>query len=157
MVSIIVAYDKNRGIGKDNALCWRQSNDLSRFKKLTTGHTVVMGRKTFESIGRALPNRRNIVITRQNLEIPQVEVLNNVNNIKEIEGEVFIIGGGEIYKNCLILADRIFATEIDCEIDADTYFTEINEEDWKIDFKEFHNKDEKNEYNYTFINYARTR
>ncbi len=157
MVSIIVAYDKNRGIGKDNALCWRQSNDLSRFKKLTTGHTVVMGRKTFESIGRALPNRRNIVITRQNLEIPQVEVLNNINNIKEIEGEVFIIGGGEIYKNCLILADRIFATEIDCEIDADTYFTEINEEDWKIDFKEFHNKDEKNEYNYTFINYARTR
>ncbi len=157
MVSIIVAYDKNRGIGKDNALCWRQSNDLSRFKKLTTGHIVVMGRKTFESIGRALPNRRNIVITRQNLEIPQVEVLNNINNIKEIEGEVFIIGGGEIYKNCLILADRIFATEIDCEIDADTYFTEINEEDWKIDFKEFHNKDEKNEYNYTFINYARTR
>jgi len=115
MVSIIVAYDKNRGIGKDNALCWRQSNDLSRFKKLTTGHTVVMGRKTFESIGRALPNRRNIVITRQNLEIPQVEVLNNINNIKEIEGEVFIIGGGEIYKNCLILADRIFATEIDCD------------------------------------------
>jgi len=157
MVSIIVAYDKNRGIGKDNALCWRQSNDLSRFKKLTTGHTVVMGRKTFESIGRALPNRRNIVITRQNLEIPQVEVLNNINNIKEIEGEVFIIGGGEIYKNCLILADRIFATEIDCEIDADTYFTEINDEDWTIDSKEFHNKDEKNEYNYTFINYARTR
>jgi len=157
MVSIIVAYDKNRGIGKDNALCWRQSNDLSRFKKLTTGHTVVMGRKTFESIGRPLPNRRNIVITRQNLEIPQVEIINDINNIKEIQGEVFIIGGGEIYKNCLILADRIFATEIDCEIDADTYFTEINEEDWKIDFKEFHNKDEKNEYNYTFINYARTR
>ena len=157
MINIIVAYDKKRGIGKDNALCWKQSKDLSRFKQLTTGHTVVMGRKTFESIGRPLPNRRNIVITRQNLEIPQVEVLNNINNIKEIEGEVFIIGGGEIYKNCLILADRIFATEIDCEIDADTYFTEINEEDWKIDFKEFHNKDEKNEYNYTFINYARTR
>jgi dihydrofolate reductase len=157
MINIIVAYDKKRGIGKDNSLCWRQSKDLSRFKQLTTGHTVVMGRKTFESIGRPLPNRRNIVITRQNLEIPQVEIINDINNIKQIKGEVFIIGGGEIYKNCLILADRIFATEIDCEIDADTYFTEINDEDWTIDFKEFHNKDEKNEYNYTFINYARTR
>ena len=116
MINIIVAYDKNLAIGKDNTLVWRQSADLKRFKELTSGHTVVMGRKTFESIGRPLPNRRNIVITRQDIKIDGVEIINSIDDIKNIKEDIFIIGGGEIYKSCLILADRIFATEIDCEM-----------------------------------------
>lgn len=155
MISIIVAYDKNKAIGKDNRLCWRQSADLKRFKELTTGKTVVMGRKTFESIGRPLPNRRNIVLTRQDINIDGVEVINSIEDIKNIEGDIFIIGGGEIYKSCLILADRIFATEIDCEIEADTWFPIFSENDWMIESVDKHNADEKNEFNYSFINYVK--
>jgi len=152
MISIIVAYDKNKAIGKDNKLCWKQSADLKRFKELTTSKTVVMGRKTFESIGRPLPNRRNIVLTRQDINIDGVEVINSIEDIKNIEGDIFIIGGGEIYKSCLILADRIFATEIDCEIEADTWFPDF---DWISESIEKYDADEKNEFNYTFINYVK--
>ena len=155
MISIIVAYDKNKAIGKDNKLCWKQSADLKRFKELTTGKTVVMGRKTFESIGKPLPNRRNIVLTRQDINIDGVEIIKSIEDIKGIEGDIIIIGGGEIYKNCLILADKIFATEIDCEIEADTWFPNFSENDWVIESIERHNADEKNEFNYSFINYVK--
>ncbi len=155
MISIIVAYDKNKAIGKDNKLCWKQSADLKRFKELTTGKTVVMGRKTFESIGKPLPNRRNIVLTRQDINIDGVEIIKSIEDIKGIEGDIIIIGGGEIYKNCLILADKIFATEIDCEIEADTWFPNFSENDWVIESIERHKADEKNEFNYSFINYVK--
>jgi len=155
MISILVAYDKNKAIGKDNKLCWKQSADLKRFKELTTGKTVVMGRKTFESIGKPLPNRRNIVLTRQDINIDVVEIIKSIEDIKGIEGDIIIIGGGEIYKNCLILADKIFATEIDCEIEADTWFPNFSENDWVIESIERHNADEKNEFNYSFINYVK--
>ncbi len=155
MISIIVAYDKNKAIGKDNKLCWKQSADLKRFKELTTGKTVVMGRKTFESIGKPLPNRRNIVLTRQDINIDGVEIIKSIEDIKGIEGDIIIIGGGEIYKNCLILADKIFATEIDCEIEADTWFPNFSENDWMIESIERHKVDEKNEFNYSFINYVK--
>jgi dihydrofolate reductase len=154
MINIIVAYDKNLAIGKDNTLVWRQSADLKRFKELTTGHTVVMGRKTYESIGRPLPNRRNIVITRQDIKIDGVEIINSIEDIKNIKEDIFIIGGGEIYKNCLILADRVFATEIDCEIEADTWFPKIDH-NWVEESREQGVSDSKNEYNYIFINYVR--
>jgi len=155
MISIIVAYDKNKAIGKDNKLCWKQSADLKRFKELTTGKTVVMGRKTFESIGRPLPNRRNIVLTRQDITIEGVELIKSIDEIKKLEEDIIIIGGGEIYKSCLILADKIFATEIDCEIEADTWFQKFSENDWMIENIEKHNADEKNEFNYSFINYVK--
>ncbi len=154
MISIIVAYDKNMAIGKDNQLCWRQSDDLKRFKELTTGKTVVMGRKTFESIGKPLPNRRNIVITRQDIKIEGVEVINSIEEIKNIDGDIFIIGGGEIYKISLILADVILATEINCEIDADTWFPEI-ELTWKKQSSENYSADEKNEFDYNFVTYIK--
>jgi len=154
MINIIVAYDKNLAIGKDNTLVWRQSADLKRFKELTTGHTVVMGRKTYESIGRPLPNRRNIVITRQDIKIDGVEIINSIEDIKNIKEDIFIIGGGEIYKSCLILADRVFATEIDCEIEADTWFPKIDH-NWVEESREYGVLDSKNEYNYIFINYVR--
>jgi len=152
MINVIVAYDKNLAIGKDNTLVWRQSADLKRFKELTTGNTVVMGRKTFESIGKPLPNRRNIVITRQDIEIEGVEIIKSIEEIKNIEEDIFIIGGGEIYKSCLILADRIFATEIDCEIEADTWFVDVDMSEWVVESKSEHKSDEKNQYDYNFIN-----
>lgn len=154
MISIIVAYDKNRAIGKDNKLCWRQSNDLKRFKELTTDKTVVMGRKTFESIGKPLPNRKNIVLTRQRVEIDGVEVVTSISDIKEIKDDIFIIGGGEIYKLFLDVADRIYATEIDCEIEADTWFPEIRN-NWKIIKSEKNNLDDKNQFNYNFVIYEK--
>jgi dihydrofolate reductase len=154
MISIIVAYDKNRAIGKDNKLCWRQSNDLKRFKELTTDKTVVMGRKTFESIGKPLPNRKNIVLTRQRVEIDGVEVVTSISDIKEIKDDIFIIGGGEIYKLFLDVADRIYATEIDCEIEADTWFPEIGT-NWKILKSEKNNLDDKNQFNYDFVIYEK--
>jgi len=154
MINIIVAFDKNLGIGKDNTLVWKQSADLKRFKQLTTGHTCVMGRKTFESIGKPLPNRRNIVISRQELIIPGVEVMHNIEDIKGLSGEIFIIGGGEIYKKCIIFADRIFATEINCESNCDTWFPKIDQS-WKIQSSEKFISDEKNQYDYNFINYER--
>ena len=152
MINIIVAYDKNLAIGKDNTLVWRQSADLKRFKELTSGHTVVMGRKTFESIGKPLPNRRNIVITRQDIQIEGVEIINSIDDIKNIEEDIFIIGGGEIYKNFLTLADRIFVTEIDCEIESDTWFVDVDMSEWVIESKSEHKSDEKNQFNYSFIN-----
>jgi dihydrofolate reductase len=152
MINVIVAYDKNLAIGKDNTLVWRQSADLKRFKELTTGNTVVMGRKTFESIGKPLPNRRNIVITRQDIQIEGVEIIKSIEEIKNIEEDIFIIGGGEIYKSCLIFADRIFATEIDCEIEADTWFVDVDMSEWVIESKSDHKSDEKNQHDYSFIN-----
>lgn len=152
MINVIVAYDKNLAIGKDNTLVWRQSADLKRFKELTTGNTVVMGRKTFESIGKPLPNRRNIVITRQDIQIEGVEIIKSIEEIKNIEEDIFIIGGGEIYKSCLIFADRIFATEIDCEIEADTWFVDVDMSEWVVESKSEHKSDEKNQYDYSFIN-----
>jgi dihydrofolate reductase len=152
MINIIVAYDKNLAIGKDNTLVWRQSADLKRFKELTTGHTVVMGRKTYESIGKPLPNRRNIVITRQDIKIDGVEIINSIEDIKNIKEDIFIIGGGEIYKNCLIFADRIYATLLDAEIEADTWFVDVDMSDWVIESKSEHKSDEKNQFNYSFIN-----
>ena len=155
MINIIVAYDKNRGIGKDNTLVWRQSADLKRFKELTTGNTVVMGRKTFDSIGRPLPNRSNIVISRQDIEIEGVEIIKSIEEIKNIKEDIFIIGGGEIYKNSLIFADKIYATILDAEIEADTWFVDVDMNDWIIESKEEYKFDEKNQYNYSFINLIR--
>jgi dihydrofolate reductase len=152
MINIIVAYDKNLAIGKDNTLVWRQSADLKRFKELTTGNTVVMGRKTFESIGKPLPNRRNIVLTRQDIQIEGVEIINSIEEIKNIKEDIFIIGGGEIYKSCLIFTDRIYATLLDAEIEADTWFVDIDMNEWIVESKSEHKSDEKNQYDYSFIN-----
>jgi len=154
MINIIVAHSLNNVIGKDNKLIWKQSDDLKRFKELTTGKTVVMGRKTYDSIGKPLPNRRNIVITRQNIEISGCEVVHSLEEAIKLDSEIFILGGGEIYQKSIILADRIFLTKIHAEIEGDTYFPEISTE-WVIETEEFYNKDEKNQYDYSFINLIR--
>jgi len=155
LINIIVAASLNNVIGKDNKLLWRQSADLKRFKELTTGKTVVMGRKTYDSIGKPLPNRRNIVITRQSIEIPGCEMVNSLEEALKLDNEIFIIGGGEIYQKSIILADKIFLTRIHVEVDGDTYFPQLSYYDWKMEKCESFQKDEKNQFDYQFINYVR--
>ena len=155
MVNIIVAYDKNLAIGKDNTLVWRQSADLKRFKELTTGHTVVMGRKTYDSIGKPLPNRRNIVITRQDIKIDGVEIINSIDDIKNIKEDIFIIGGGEIYNQAIEKVDRMYITEVDAEFpNADTYFPAISNS-WKPVYSEAVSTDEKHAFDFRFVVFER--
>ena len=146
----------NRVIGNNNELIWKLSSDLKRFKQLTTGHPVVMGRKTYESIGKPLPNRRNIIITR-NSEY-EVEGCETVSSLEEAllltNNDCFIIGGGEIYKQSLEVADKIYLTLVHKDFEGDTTFPELGKEWATIDTKDFE-ADEKNEYNYSFIEYDR--
>lgn len=156
MIKLIVAISKNRVIGDSNKLIWNLPADLKRFKEVTTGHPIVMGRKTFQSIGRPLPNRRNIIITRD--ETYEAEGCEVVNSIEEAllltNNDCFIIGGGEIYKQTLPISNQIYMTVIDSEFEGDTYFPEIDRS-WYISKKEDFLSDDKNAYNYTFIFYER--
>lgn len=157
IVSIIVAASENNVIGKDNQLIWKLSSDLQYFKKTTTGHTILMGRKTFDSIGRALPNRTNIVISRNEnytaegcikaQSIDQALILVPAN-----ESEVFITGGGEIYKQALNkgLVEKIYFTKVKTIIDGDTFFPEINNSEWELISEEEHAADEKNQFDFSF-------
>jgi len=156
-ISIIVAADENNAIGKDNNLLCHLPNDLKYFKKTTEGHTVVMGRKTFESLPKgALPNRRNIVITRnKDLQFTDCEMASSLNEAIALaagEDEIFIIGGGSVYEQALPLADMLYVTRIHNQFEGvDTYFPEIKPSDWKVVFDEEHPADEKNKYAHSFI------
>jgi dihydrofolate reductase len=156
MIKLIVAISKNRVIGDSNKLIWNLPADLKRFKEITTGHSIVMGRKTYESIGRPLPNRRNIIITRDNTY--QVEGCEIVNSIEEAllltNSDCFIIGGGEIYKQSLHLVDKIYMTLVDEDFEGDTTFPELDKS-WYVSNQEDFSKDEKNPHNYSFIIYER--
>ncbi|MCX2574752.1 dihydrofolate reductase [Pedobacter sandarakinus] len=154
-LSIAVAVGENFAIGKNNQLLWHMPADLKFFKKTTTGHTVVMGRKTFDSVGRPLPNRRNIVITRAaSLKIEGAEVVNSLDEALEItkneEKPVFIVGGAEIYRQALPLVNTLYLTTIHHTFDADTFFPEIDRTEWQVMSVEHHKADEKNIYDYTF-------
>jgi dihydrofolate reductase len=156
MIKIIVATSKNKVIGNNNELIWKLSSDLKRFKELTTGHPVVMGRKTYESIGKPLPNRRNIIITRNlEYEVNGCEVVSSLEEALLLtNNDCFIIGGGEIYKQSLEVADKIYLTLVHKDFEGDTTFPELGKEWAIIDTKDF-DADEKNEYNYSFIEYDR--
>lgn len=158
-ISIIVAMDKNRLIGKNGVLPWYLPNDLAYFRKVTMGHTIVMGRKTYESIGKPLDGRKNIVLTtNRRFKANGVEV---AYSIKEVlskvnkDEEVFIIGGGEIYKQFLSFADKLYITKIEHEFKGDTYFPNINYNDWKIVSIKKGVVDELNPYNYYYCVYVR--
>ena len=129
-VNLIVAVDINNGIGKDNQLPWHLPADLKHFKNLTTGHPVLMGRKTFDSIGKALPNRRNIVISRQSgIEYPGIECCNSLEQAMMLckdEDEIYIIGGSQIFEQSLSLADTLYLTRIEHNFEAVTFFPDIN-------------------------------
>ncbi len=158
-ISLIVAMSRNRAIGRDNALPWRLPADLARFKQLTMGHTLVMGRKTWDSIGRALPGRRTIVVSRRpDFGAPGAELAGSLDQALEMaagDAEVFIAGGAEIFAAALPRAGRVYMTLIDAEIPGDTFFDEMNEPDWALVSSEAHAPDEKNAYAYTFLTYDR--
>ena len=161
MLSIIVAIAKNNVIVKDNKLIWHLPEDLKRFKKITTGHTIIMGRKTFESLGRVLPNRKHIVLCNDaqlNIDDKNVEIINSVDKLEKYENsenENFVIGGASIYKLLLPKTNKLYITRINQEFEGDVYFPEINESEWKIVEQEKGIKDENNPYDYEYITYVR--
>lgn len=160
MITIIAAIGRNNALGKDNQLLWRLPEDLKRFKSLTENHPVVMGRKTYESIGKPLPNRTNIVVSRrENWFEEDILIVSKLKEAlkfaKKIDEDVFIIGGGEIYKQTMELADRLEITFVDEDFEADTFFPNIDLKIWQKTDEEFHEKDEKNKYNFYFQTYER--
>jgi dihydrofolate reductase len=156
IISIIVAMDEKRGIGKQNRLPWRLSSDLRRFRELTTGHHIIMGRKTFESIGRRLPARETIIVTRnRDYRAEGCIIAHSLEDAISLAGErgeseVFVCGGAEIYARALPLADRIYMTIVHAEVDADVYFPNWDNGTWTEEEVSKHPADEKNQYPFTF-------
>lgn len=160
-ISIIVAFDKNRAIGFHNELPWHLPADLKHFKKITMGHSIIMGRKTYESIGKPLPGRKSVVVTN-NIGYWK-EGITVVHSIEQAihdcsdEKEIFIIGGAQIFRHSLELADRLYLTRIDHQFDGDTWFPELDQEEWKK-IEEIRNEpDEKNKWPYTFETFVRVK
>ncbi len=158
MISIIAAVAKNRAIGFENKLIYWLPNDLKRFKALTTGHTIIMGRNTYLSLPKgALPNRRNVVLSTTVKELPGCEVFPTLEAaLKSCKGDedVYIIGGARVYEQAMALADRLCLTEVDdTPKEADAFFPDYSE--WEIAEKEEHGKDEKHAFNYAFVDYVR--
>ena len=157
-IIIVVAIATNNAIGKNNQLLWKLPADLKHFKDITSGHTVIMGRKTYESVGKPLPNRRNIVITRQNLLIEGCEVVSSLHDALALcigLPEVHIIGGAEIYNQAMPLTDIIYLTRVHQSFEADTFFPEIDPKLWKEISREDHGADERNPIAYSFITLKR--
>lgn len=160
MISIIVAIAENRAIGFENKLIYWLPNDLKRFKALTTGNTIIMGRRTFESLPKgALPNRRNIVLSRNGKaeDFPGADLYADLDSaLASCTGEVYIIGGSSVYREAMPKADRLCLTYIyDTPQNADTFFPEINSEEWEESFHEEHDTDEKHAQRYAFVDLVR--
>lgn len=161
MISLLVAMDENHVIGHHNDLPWHLPRDLRFFKQLTTGHTIIMGRKTYESIGRPLPDRRNVVLTRQQVTFPEgIEVIRDLQTLydwqeENPEEEFFVIGGGDIFNQVLSHADRMYITLIKHTFKGDTFFPKFNEAEWTLTHKKKGIKDSKNPYDYYFLQYDR--
>ena len=161
MLTLIVAKAKNNVIGKDNQLIWHLPEDLKRFKKLTTGHTIIMGRKTFESLGRVLPNTHHVILCNDaNMEIDDenVEILEDISLLDKYikdEEEHFVIGGATMYRLLMPYCKKMYITEINQEFDGDVSFPEINMSEWKVTEREKGLKDEKNPFDYDYVTYGR--
>lgn len=162
MVTIVVAMARNRAIGANNQLLWHLPADLKHFKEITTGHPIIMGRKTYESIGKPLPNRTNIVISRKQDWFEEGILI--VGSIKEalkfakkIDEEIFIIGGGNIYEQTLDKTDRLEVTLVDAEPNADVFFPVIDQSEWQMSSETCFEKDDRHEYSYCFQTFDRIR
>ena len=160
MTTLVVAMGEKNEIGINNQLLWHLPKDLKHFKELTSGHPVIMGRKTYESIGKPLPNRTNIVVSRKKDWFEEGILI--VGSIKEalkfakkIDPEVFVIGGGELYKQTIELADKLEVTLVKTTLTSDTVFPKIDPKIWKLTQEEHHEKDEKNEYDFSFQTYEK--
>ena len=161
MLSIIVAKAKNNIIGKDNALIWHLPEDLKRFKRLTTGHTIIMGRKTFESLGRVLPNRHHIILcndAEMDIDNENVEVLEDISMldkyVKDTE-EHFVIGGATMYRLLMPMCTKMYITEIDRDFEGDVSFPEINLNEWKVSKREDGPEDGENSFKYEYVTYEK--
>ena len=154
-LTLIVATDRNNGIGVNNTLPWRLPEDLAFFKRITSGHAIIMGRKTFDAIGRPLPNRHNIVVSR-NADW-SADGVDRAASLEEAiamagEGEIFIIGGAQIYRDAIALADRLVVTEIDAVFACDAFFPAIDPAQWQVESRETHHSDS-NGWDYSFVMY----
>lgn len=158
-LTIIAAVSINNVIGNDNKLIWKLSNDLKRFKNLTTNHSVIMGRKTFESLPNPLPDRNNIVITRDtNYSKPNIQVCSSIEdaiNLTKTDTQPFIIGGGEIYSQTINIVDKIELTRVHEEFDGDAYFPEIPLDIFELINEENYNSDLENEFDYSYLTYKK--
>ncbi|MCK4561753.1 MAG: dihydrofolate reductase [Flavobacteriaceae bacterium] len=159
MITIIAAVAKNNALGKDNQLIWHLPADLKRFKKVTLGHHIIMGRKTFESLGKPLPNRTTIIITRNTNYLAEgciiVNSLDEAINAAKADENPFILGGAEIYKQALEIADVLDLTFVHYEFEADAFFPKIDFSNWKEVSREDFKADDKNKYNYSFVKYLK--
>ncbi|CAM3155398.1 dihydrofolate reductase [Chryseobacterium flavum] len=162
MTTIVVAMGEKNEIGFENQLLWHLPKDLKHFKDITSGHPVIMGRKTYESIGKPLPNRTNIVVSRKNDWFEEGILI--VGSIKEaikfakkIDEEIFIIGGGNIYEQTMDIADRLEVTLVKADLTADTFFPEIDQKTWKKTNEVCHEKDEKNTYDFCFQTFEKVK
>tara|TARA_A100000164_G_scaffold327209_1_gene313411 strand:+ start:302 stop:802 length:501 start_codon:yes stop_codon:yes gene_type:complete len=159
-ITIIVAAAENYAIGKNNDLIWNLPDDLKRFKRLTSGHCIIMGRKTFDSFPKLLPKRKHIVISKKsNRYFPEeVIVVNNFEDAVKATNEdenPYVIGGGQIYSLAMKYTDIIELTRVHEEFDADTFFPKINEDEWKLINEEKHEKDERHKYSFTYKTYLK--
>lgn len=158
-LTIIAAVSINNVIGNNNKLIWKLSNDLKRFKNLTTNHSVIMGRKTFESLPNPLPDRNNIVITRDtNYSKPNIQVCSSIEdaiNLTKTDTQPFIIGGGEIYSQTINIVDKIELTRVHEEFDGDAYFPEIPLDIFELINEENYNSDLENEFDYSYLTYKK--
>lgn len=159
LVSLIAAVAENGVIGRNNALPWRLPADLKHFRHLTVGHPIIMGRRNYESIGRPLPDRTNIVLTRQaGYRAPDTTVVHSLDQAFAAAGnarEVFVIGGAEIYAMAFGRADRLYLTEVHAKVDGDTHFPAFNPTEWREVARERHEADEKHEHAYSFVTLER--
>ena len=159
MITLIVALDAQRGIGANNTLPWRLPEDLAHFKRTTTGHPVIMGRKTFDSIGRPLPNRRNIVVTRNGAwRHDGVEAVASLADAVALAGagDAFIIGGAQIFAESMDIADCMIVTEIAHTFDCDTFFPPLAAGEWRETAREQHHSDA-NGFDYSFVTYMKAK
>ncbi|WP_413513669.1 dihydrofolate reductase [Myroides odoratus] len=160
MITLIAAVAENNVLGKDNAIIWHLPDDFKHFKTVTSHHYIVMGRKTFESFPKPLPNRTHVIITRQqDYVVPDncvvVHSLEEALEYTKKEAEVFVIGGGEIYKLALPLADKLELTQIHASFDGDAFFPEFSTSDWQLEKENYHPQDEKHAYAFTFQTFTR--
>lgn len=159
MTTLIAAIDRNNALGKNNELIWHLPADLSRFKKTTSGHHILMGRNTYESIGKPLPNRTSVVISRNpEYRAEGCTVVNSLEAALEIaknDPSPFVIGGAQIYREAMLIADRLDITEVHHEFDADVFFPKIDPVIWEETKRERYNADKKNPYPYSFVRYRR--
>ncbi len=161
MLSIIVAIANENVIGKDNKLIWHLPEDLKRFKQITSGHKIIMGRKTFESLGRVLPNRKHIILCNDmemNIDNENVEILDDISKLDKYinsDEECFVIGGATIYKLLMPYSNKMYITKINQSFEGDVYFPEIKEEIWKEVSREKGLKNEENPFDYEYITYVK--